>query len=215
LIVRLLWIFPGAALMRPILLRLKYREAPGSWKETLVMGWAGMRGIVTVAAALALPHQIVSGEPFPHRLMIIFLAFAVVFVTLVVQGLSLGPLIAALRIRPDDESGLEQQHARAQMAHAALAAIDDLAATGTLREQAVAHVRNIYTIRLEALDGQANEPAQRLPDTLRLRMAALHAERKQMMLLWRDGELGDEARRELERELDLEEARLATESLHH
>ena len=64
-IVRLLWIFPGAALMRPILMRLKYRETPGSWKETLVMGWAGMRGIVTVAAALALPHQIASGEPFP------------------------------------------------------------------------------------------------------------------------------------------------------
>ena len=213
-IVRLLWIFPGAALMRPILMRLKYRETPGSWKETLVMGWAGMRGIVTVAAALALPHQIASGEPFPHRLMIIFLAFAVVFATLVVQGLSLGPLIAALRIKPDDATGLEQRRARVQMAHAALAAINDLATTGTLREQAIVHVRNIYAIRLEALDGQADETAQRLPDTLRLRVAALHAERKQMTALWRAGELGDEARRELERELDLEEARLAAESLH-
>jgi monovalent cation/hydrogen antiporter len=200
--------------MRAILVRFKYREQPGSWRETGVIGWAGMRGIVTVAAALALPHQIASGEPFPHRLMIIFLAFAVVFATLLVQGLSLGPLIAALRIKPDDEGGLEQQRARVQMAHAALAAINDLASTGTLQEQAVAHVRNVYAIRLEALDGQANESVQRLPDTLKLRMTALHAERKQMTALWRAGALGDEARRELERELDLEEARLAAETLH-
>jgi CPA1 family monovalent cation:H+ antiporter len=210
--VRLLWVFPGAALLRRMLKFVKRREGRRSWQQTLVIGWAGMRGIVTIAAALALPHQIASGEPFPHRSMIIFLAFAVVLATLLVQGLTLGPLITALKIKPDDEPGREQQRARSQMTHAALAVIDNLAASGTLQEQAVAHVRDMYAMRLQELDGGSDETQRHLPDTIKLRLAALNAERKHMIELWRDGALGDESRRELERELDLEEARLARET---
>ena len=212
LVVRLLWVFPGAALMRWVLKFIKHRrEGPYTWRERLVLGWAGMRGIVTIAGALALPHHTASGEPFPHRLMIIFLGFAVVLATLLVQGLTLGPLIAALKIKPDDESEHEMQGARTQMAHAALAVINDMATSGTLREQTVAHVRSVYAMRLEQLDGASDDAVRHFPDTIKLRLAALHAERKQMIKLWRDGALGDEPRRELERELDLEEARLSRE----
>jgi CPA1 family monovalent cation:H+ antiporter len=211
IVVRLVWVFPGAALARRMLNVVRHREATSSWRETLVIGWAGMRGIVTIAAALALPHVTASGEPFPHRLMIIFLAFSVVFATLIVQGLSLGPLIAALKIKPDDAPERELRTARLQMAHAALAVINDLAAAGALPEEVVAHVRTLYAMRLEHLDGASGDTVQHLPDTIKLHLAALHAERKQMIKLWRDGSLGDETRRDLERELDLEEARLARE----
>jgi monovalent cation/hydrogen antiporter len=212
-IVRLLWVFPGAALLRKILSAVKRREKPASWQQTLVIGWSGMRGIVTIAAALALPHQTGSGAPFPHRLMIIFLAFAVVLATLLVQGLTLGPLIAALKIKPDDEPEHERQRARLQMTYAALAAVNQLAATGTLHEPAIAHIRSLYAMRLEQLDGKADDTLGHLPDAIKLHRVALQAERKQMIELWRKGALGDEPRRVLERELDLEEARLAAEGV--
>ena len=127
------------------------------------------------------------------------------------QGLSLGPLIAALKIRPDDEPERELQGARTQMAHAALAVINDMAATGKLAEQAVAYARSVYAMRLEQLDRGLHDAIRHFPDTIELRLGALHAERKQMIQLWREGVLGDEPRRELERELDLEEVRLSRE----
>jgi CPA1 family monovalent cation:H+ antiporter len=211
-IVRLLWVGPGSALLRSMLKPVRRRVAPVSWRQTLVMGWAGMRGIVTIAAALALPHATAAGEPFPHRLMIIFLAFAVVLATLLVQGSTLGPLIAFLKIEPDESPGDELRAARRQMAHAALAVINDLATTGALKEHAVTHVREIYSMRLEALDGGSVEALSNWPEIVKLRMAGLHAERKQLIELWRKGGLDDESRRELERELDLEEAGLAHET---
>jgi CPA1 family monovalent cation:H+ antiporter len=210
-VVRLLWVFPGAALMRAIMRRKRRKEQQGSWRQTLIIGWAGMRGIVTIAAALALPHATASGDPFPHRLMIIFLAFAVVLSTLLLQGLSLAPMIAALGIGPDGDSQREEEQARIQMAHAALAVVNGMAAEGALPTSAVAHVRNIYAMRLEALGEGEVRAETGFPETVKLRLAALHAERTRMIELWRAGVLGDEPRRELERELDLEEARVARE----
>jgi len=134
-----------------------------------------------------------------------------VLATLLVQGLTLGPLIAALKIKPDDEPERERQRARLQMTYAALAAVNQLAATGTLHEPAIAHVRSLYAMRLERLVGNTNDALGHLPDTIKLHRAALQAERRQMIELWRKGALGDEPRRVLERELDLEEARLAGE----
>jgi NhaP-type Na+/H+ or K+/H+ antiporter len=205
-VVRLLWVFPGATLMRAIMRRKRRKEEQGSWRQTLIIGWAGMRGILTIAAALALPHATASGDPFPHRLMIIFLAFAVVLSTLLLQGLSLGPMIAALGVGPDVETQREEEQARIQMAHAALAVVNGMAAEGALPALAVAHVRNIYAMRLEALGEGEVRAETGFPETVKLRLAALHAERTRMIELWRAGALGDEPRRELERELDLEEA---------
>jgi CPA1 family monovalent cation:H+ antiporter len=212
IVVRLLWVGPGAALLRRILRPLRRKVSPMSWRETAIIGWAGMRGIVTIAAALALPHTTAAGDPFPHRLMIIFLAFAVVFTTLLMQGLTLGPLISAMHIQPEESAEREVHAARRQMAHAALAAVNDMAADGKLQEKAITHVRNVYAWRLEALDGNGEDAGARTPETIKLRMVGLQAERAQMIKLWREGKLDDEPRRALERELDLEEAWLARES---
>jgi CPA1 family monovalent cation:H+ antiporter len=211
-IVRLLWIGPGEALLQR-LTSARHRVERYPWGESLVMGWAGMRGIVTIAAALALPHTLASGEPFPHRLMIIFLAFAVVLATLLLQGITLGPLIALLKIKPDDSAEHELLAARRQMAHAALAEVNALAATGSWQEEAVTHVRDLYALRLQALDGRRATPSD-LPDIAALRRAGLQAERKQLIALWLNGRLDEEARRALERELDLVEASLASQPRH-
>jgi CPA1 family monovalent cation:H+ antiporter len=212
--VRMLWIGPGGALMQRLMAPSPQRGWHYPWRESLVMGWAGMRGIVTIAAALALPHTVANGEPFPHRLLIIFLAFAVVLVTLLAQGVTLRPLIALLKLQPDDSPVHELLAARTQMAHAALAEVNGLAATGTFKEQAVTHVRDLYAMRLERLDGRSRQMDSDLPDTMALRQAALQAERKQMTDLWLSGRLGDESRRVLERELDLLETSLASEARH-
>src|SRR3990172_4762899 len=96
--VRLAWVFPGAYLPRLLVPRLGRPEPPPPWQRVLVVGWSGMRGIVSLAAALALPLATDSGAPFPERDLLVFLAFVVILVTLVVPGLTLAPLARLLRV---------------------------------------------------------------------------------------------------------------------
>jgi CPA1 family monovalent cation:H+ antiporter len=168
-----------------------------------------MRGIVSMAAALALPHHTVHGAPFPERQLLIFLTFATIAATLLLQGLTLAPLIRWLRIAKDDGPEEEERQARIQMSHAALAEINRLAAEGTLDEESIRTLRALYSARLEHIDPPHGAPTQRPPDMNALQLEAMRAERHQLLKLWREGTVGDDIRRMLERELDLEDARLA------
>ena len=104
-VVRLAWMFPGAYL--PRLLSPKFRASHPNppWQSVVVLGWAGMRGVVSLAAALSLPLALADGRPFPARSLIIFITFAVILGTLVFQGLTLAPLVRWLRVEEDHSGG--------------------------------------------------------------------------------------------------------------
>jgi len=207
--VRLFWVFPLATLSRLSLRAFERHYRSPSWQARVVVGWCGMRGIVSMAAALALPHHTIHGAPFPERQLLIFLTFATIAATLLLQGLTLAPLIRWLKIAKDDGPEEEERQARIQMSHAALAEINRLAAGGSLDEESIRTLRALYSTRLEHIDPPHGAPTQRPPDMSALQLEAVRAERRQLIKLWREGTVGDDVRRTLERELDLEDARLA------
>jgi CPA1 family monovalent cation:H+ antiporter len=207
--VRMFWVFPLASLSRLPLRAFERHYRSPSWQARVVVGWCGMRGIVSMAAALALPHHIANGAPFPERHLLIFLTFATIAATLLLQGLTLAPLIRWLKIAKDDGPEEEERQARIQMSHAALAEINRLAAAGNLDEESVRTLRALYSTRLEHIDPPHGVQTQRPLDMTALQLEAVRAERHQLIKLWREGAVGDDIRRLLERELDLEDARLA------
>lgn len=213
LAVRLFWVFPLASLsVLPLrMFERHYRSPP--WQAKVVVGWCGMRGIVSMAAALALPHVTAHGAAFPERQLLIFLTFATIASTLLLQGLTLAPLIRWLKIAKDTGPEEEERQARIQMSHAALAEINRRAAEGNLDEESIRTLRALYSTRLEHIDPPQDSSIERPPDMTALQIEALRAERRQLLKLWREGTVGDDTRRSLERELDLEDARLANQKV--
>jgi CPA1 family monovalent cation:H+ antiporter len=206
IVVRLLWILP-AALGVPVLGHRK------PWPVAFIMGWAGMRGVVSLATALALPLET------PNRDLLLFVTFWVILVTLVGQGLSLPWLVRLLRL-PDDDGGMEQErHARAVALEAARRRIEDLAEQWPTHLPLVETLRSQYDHRASHMgglheDGQENghalseEAEQEIVEHGKIRRAVLDAERNAVLELRERGEIGDAVWRRVERDLDLEELRL-------
>ncbi len=172
-----------------------------------------MRGGVSLAAALALPLTIASGQAFPDRELAIFLTFCVIIATLVLQGLSLIPLIRWLGLEPD--RSLEQEHTQAHIttAHAALNRLGELATEEGTPEEYLSRLRSHYEKKIKSLkarnDGHEAEQHESLVTAKRrLYQEALTAERVAIIQLRDQGHIDDEAMRVVERELDLEEQRL-------
>src|SRR5262249_4594418 len=121
ILLRLVWMFPGAYFANVIRRRILHqRDVLPPARHIFVVGWTGMRGVVSLAAAIALPQTLANGSPFPQRSMIIFLAFSVILVTLVLQGLTLPPLIRALGIAGTPGANSEENEARRAILQAAL-----------------------------------------------------------------------------------------------
>jgi CPA1 family monovalent cation:H+ antiporter len=199
--VRFAWIFPAETLARTI--RRGARRVPAS--ECVIMSWCGMRGLVSLAAALALPLTLPDGTAFPHRDLIIFFTFIVIAVTLVVQGLTLAPLIRCLNAGADCSAREEEDHARRALGAAAVAAIESLA----VEEQAPPDL--VDRLRAEFSEDSATATSQADPRAemaRRLRQAAIRAERQALLRLWRQQQIGDEVLHRLEENLDYKEARL-------
>jgi CPA1 family monovalent cation:H+ antiporter len=210
ILVRLAWTYLAMLLRR--LLRHK-KPGPTAWRESTVIGWTGMRGVVSLAAAQALPLYLENGEPFPDRTLILHLSFAVIFATLVVQGTTLPFLLRRLGLGADTMLEREERLAREKATHAAIARIDTLAAERNLPRDVVDGVRRDYERRQLFLAAQrrAEDTSghSRLADIVReLRLEAVAAERRRIIKLRRDGLIGDEALSRIQRELDLEEMRL-------
>ncbi len=206
--VRFVWVYPVAYLPRWLSGNLREQEPQPRKRELFIISWCGMRGIVSLAAALALPLTLPGGEAFPHRDLIIFLTFFVIATTLVGQGLSLAPLIRTLKVGSNWSLHDEQKQVRAAMSAAALAAIDArLAAEGAPSEWADQLRAEITDrIALAAPDGLELTPRAEL--ILRLRQAAIKAERRELIRLWRENEISDEVMHHLEEILDYQEAHL-------
>jgi CPA1 family monovalent cation:H+ antiporter len=165
---------------------------PPSFRGVLIVGWSGMRGIVTLAAALALPIQI-NGAPFPFRDVIVFTAFAVVLGTLVIQGLTLGPLLRTFALRDDRPVEREVAAARERALQAALATVDglDSEVAWLIRQEFASHLRA----------GRDNDRDKQM-DHEKLHRSGLDAARRTILDMREKSEIGDDAFHQLEREFD-------------
>jgi len=193
------------------------RDAPPEWPRVFLMGWIGMRGIVSLAAALALPLATASGAPFPFREDIILLTFSVIIVTLVLQGLTLAPLLRRLGLRDDSALADEELRARDAAVEAALNRLEQLAGEPWARPAHLEQLRARYAQRrahASALGG--NDGQSTLEDAgafRRLRHEALNAERLRVISLRDRGEISDEILHRIEYELDVEAVEIGTGEL--
>jgi monovalent cation/hydrogen antiporter len=210
ILLRMLWVFPAAWLSLQIRRLLLHQVEPLSPKLVFLVGWAGMRGVLALAAAMSLPFTLNNGAPFPERNPIIFLSFCAIFATLVVQGLSLPALIRSLAL-PAISGREEENLARRQMIAAALESLGRVR-DQTGREQAELHdqLERYYRRRLEMLehaheDGTA--PAKLDHDSLARQLRSV--ERAIALKLRDEDKIHDEVLRTLEHELDLLDARFA------
>jgi CPA1 family monovalent cation:H+ antiporter len=172
------------------------------------MSWCGMRGIVSLAAALALPLTLDGGALFPGRDLIIFLTFVVIAVTLVVQGLSLALLIRTLRVGTDWSEHEEEQHARFALGKAAIAAIDELAAKESVAAEIAERIRAEFAEKIRIAPPGSHVLSSGANVAMRLRSAAIRAERQELIRIWRENRISDDVLHHLEEDLDYQESRL-------
>lgn len=212
--VRILWVFPATYLPRLLSSRIRERDPSPPWQAPALIGWAGMRGAVSLAAALALPFTTEAGTPFPGRDLVIFLAFCVILVTLVGQGLSLPFAIRLLGLEADGAAAeREEAKARIHAAEAGVARLDELAPEDWVREDTAERLRGMYEFRLSRFsarfdDGDDGAIEERSAAYQRLRRELLEAERQAVVELRRVGRIGDDVMNPILRDLDLEETRL-------
>jgi NhaP-type Na+/H+ or K+/H+ antiporter len=178
------------------------------------MGWSGMRGAVSLAAALAVPMTTNGGAPFPERDLILFLTFSAILATLVLQGLTLGPLIGALRLESDDEADkVMELETRLEGSRAALDTLERLdheqvppSAKERMRNQYEERIRR-YEAGIEA-GGTTEEYAESSAAWRAWRRKLITAEREAILSKRDRGEIGPEVMRRVIRDLDLEESRI-------
>jgi Na+/H+ antiporter len=176
-------------------------------RQRLVIGWAGMRGAISLAVALSLPLTL-NGRPFGERSTLIFLAAVVVLVTLVGQGLTLGPLVRALGLAQSEQRQRAEASARAKVTEAGLARLDELTEAGQVDEDTANLYRQLFEMRLERVRvALGDASADDAPDTSELRQELLRAQRDKLAKLYRDGKISDDIRRSISRSLDIQEPR--------
>jgi CPA1 family monovalent cation:H+ antiporter len=211
IVARFVWVFPATYGPRWLVPAIRRRDPYPHWKWVFIIAFTGVRGVVSLAAALAIPLTIEGGAAFPQRDLILFATFGVIIVTLVGQGLMLPTVIRWLD-PPEDgdaEHRAERQaelEARNEAIHAARQHLDRLASERGLNEEIVAflNARHDQRERLIPSDLDDGMAAMRVRNDLRLEL--ISAERDFLYELLRSGRITDESRRRLERDLDLEEA---------
>jgi CPA1 family monovalent cation:H+ antiporter len=212
---RFLWIFPAIYLPRLLVPSLRRRDPHPVWQRPFLMSFTGVRGIVSLVAALALPYMTSSGQPFPHRDLILLLTFWVILVTLVGQGLLLPTVISWLGLpkiveMENIQETKEELAARRTAIDAVVQRLYQLAQERNLPEAVVNDIRAGYTERLnraELADGE--EDARASIDLFdEIKALLIDTERRYIFGQFARGELIDEARRHIERELDLRETEL-------
>lgn len=206
--VRFAWVYPAILAPRFFSARVRAAEPAPAPGELFIIGWCGMRGIVSLAAALALPLTVQSGEPFPYRDLIVFLTFAVILATLVVQGLTLAPIIRRVNIGGDVDSEVELRRARLAMGEAAFGEIDRHVEAHTVDEALASRIRAEFADRMAPALAPTAELDRNIAHGRELRLAAVRAERGELIRLWREGRISDDVLHHLEEELDYEESRL-------
>ncbi|MGV9911486.1 Na+/H+ antiporter [Streptomyces tendae] len=213
-VARFVWVYPATFLPR-LSARVRAREGDLSWKGPFVIGWAGMRGVVSLAIAFSIPLTVHGGEPFPERNLILFLTFTTVIGTLVVQGVSLPPLIRLLKFPAHDVQAetLAEANAQAQASRVAELRLDELLADerNALPAPLADRLRMVLERRRNAVWerlGQVNSvTGETVDDTYRRLSREMISAEREVFVRLRDGRyIDDEMLRTLLRRLDLEEA---------
>ncbi len=219
MIVRIAWIFPLTYLSRLV---FGDRDARPGWRNTLIVAWTGMRGAVSLAAALAIPLTIDGGTAFPNRDLILYLTFSVIVATLLLQGLTLPLLIRWLGVDDYDETlEREENIARLAATETALARLEELRQEEWVLDDTVERISGTYRYRQRrftarvpggdfdgGVGGDGIDYETRSEAYQRLVRAILDAQRETLIELRDRGEINDDVMRRIERELDLEDARL-------
>jgi Na+/H+ antiporter len=211
---RIIWVYPATFI--PGWLNRSIREGKTELNVRLatVVAWSGMRGVVSLAAALALPLTMTGSKPFPNRDLIIFLTFCVIFSTLVLQGLTLRPLIKMLGIKADGDLHDKEREVRLRIAAIVIEHIEENYSLG-VNDEILNQIKTKYEIRIQRL--RKEEPdARKLSDEQldqlhKLQQELISIERSHLIALRRQATVSDEIVRKIEYELDLEETRLILE----
>ncbi len=215
IVARFAWVYPATYLPRFFNKRLRVRDPYPPWQNVFVIAFTGVRGAVSLAAALALPFALSGGEGFPYRDLILFVSFGVIFITLVGLGSSLPLVVHWLGVtnagRDEHVAEHEQEiSARRDALAAALASLDAMTDDRELSDEVVKLLRTRHETRVnqlpDALDPDHHDVSATGTDLTR---ELISAERKFIHVLLRDGKITDETRRRIERDLDLEEASLS------
>jgi monovalent cation/hydrogen antiporter len=213
IVVRLALVFPASWLPR-LSARVRERDPYPGWRRLTVLGWAGMRGVVTLALALAIPTEVEGGGPFPDRNLVVFLAFSVIVVTLVGEGLTLPLVIRRLGVTADDDGAAgDGRRALARLSEVALDHLDALdPETDGVPEELVDRLRERYRARLAHLDrARAGDPPEGTQAAVELIHDLLGVQREELRRLREQGAVTAEVARRLDHDLDVEEARLERE----
>jgi monovalent cation/hydrogen antiporter len=214
ILIRILWVFPATYLPRLIFKRVCRHDPYPPWRHVTIVAWTGMRGVVSLAAALALPLTLRdSATPFPGRNLILFLTFVVILTTLVLQGLSLPPLIRWLGIQDDRSMEKEEREARLKANQAALLRLNQIAEQDPTRRDALQRLRVEYEDHIRQVEGNepelAGTPLRLFSSEFeRLSQEALQIERVTILKLRNQDVISDEVLRRIQRDIDFAEARV-------
>jgi CPA1 family monovalent cation:H+ antiporter len=214
IVARFVWVFPATYLPRWLSASLRKRDPSPPWQAPFTLAFTGVRGVVSLAAALAIPLTTADVSPFPHRDLILFVTFGVIIITLVGQGLLLPRVIRWIGLSDGvaeerRREWLAERAARANALEAALHSLERLADERQLSEDAVQLLRLRHDQRMRQLPADMEDGLAATRRNNDLRMELIAAEREFLYQLLRDGKLTDESRRRIERELDLEEEGIA------
>lgn len=209
--VRLVWVFPASRATRWALERFGAEAPDLSWQSQLVIGWSGMRGVISLAAALALPVSVHHGAPFPDRSVIVFLTFSVILTTLVLNGLTLPLVIRRLGVSPDELAEESEMHARLAILRAAVDELDRWAATDSLALSAddLALLRTEMSARIQRAEARAGNEERRAADAQlhAVYLEMLRVERRELERLTRARQIDRDVARRIELDIDFEESR--------
>ena len=216
IVIRIIWVFPGAYLPRLLMRSIRKKEVRPSWQAVFLTAWSGMRGVVSLASALAIPLTVPAGYDFRHRNLILFITFVVILFTLVLQGLSLKPLIRLLKLEETDKESARVQALalRIQLAEAVLAYMDTNYVEFIENNETYKRVRDRYDRMIELtkkkLDTEesVDESASFLPHYRQMLIELVEVRRRELNRFRNSTEYNEELIRDREWELDLEEARL-------
>jgi CPA1 family monovalent cation:H+ antiporter len=204
---RVVWVPIFTYVPRLLFRRVRERDPYPPWQAPAIIAWAGMRGAVSLAAALSVPIAL------GGRDLIVFITFGVILVTLVGQGLTLPPLVRRLQVADDGGAEREDAKARIKAAEAALARLEELEAEGWVREDTAERTRGLYRFRTnrfraryEGVDDEGVE--ERSQQYQRLRRELLEAERQAVLRLRNEGRITEEVMQRVQRDIDLEDLRL-------
>ncbi len=211
---RFVWIYPATYIPRWVSPSLARRDPPPPWQGPFLIGFTGVRGVVSLAVALAIPYTILNGQPFPHRDLILFITFGVIIITLVGQGLMLPYVVRWLGlVRAGKQEHKNEIKAELRARKAALKKVakrlDKAIREHHLPAEAIAHLRTRNQSRVQILPTNLTEGLDHMRQTARIKAELIEAEREFIYQLLREGKITDEARRRIEYELDLEEAGVA------